>query len=436
MMSYVLKSVALALMMILSDSAWTQGTEMARKKCIEFGFKDKTPSHDNCMRQFLKSTGSAQAPSKPAAAVATSSPTAAQMEEKFWDAAMAAGNKEAFAAYLDSYSRGRYVGLARANVTRLEGAANAQQQVLAEAGEKLAAARTAFEADQKLARERAAAEAEATQKLATERAALEAEKKAASQREALEVAQRLASARVTKRAQTALGQGQIIRDCADCPEMVVIPAGSFVMGSNEYADERPIHQVNLPGFLIGKTEVTQGQWKALMGSNPSRFSQCGGDCPVESVTWIGAQEFARRLSLKTGKTYRLPSEAEWEYAARAGSNTKWSFGDSESQLDSFGWYITNSESKTHTVAQKIPNAFGLFDMHGNVWEWVEDCWHDNYNGAPADGGAWTRACSGGSQVLRGGSWFNGPTILRSAIRNWHTSDIQYYGGGFRLARTP
>ena len=212
------------------------------------------------------------------------------------------------------------------------------------------------------------------------------------------------------------------------------------MGSNENADERPVHRVNVPSFLIGKTEVTQGQWKAVMGSNPSSFSQCGDDCPVERVTWNEAQDFARRLSQKTGKQYRLPSEAEWEYAARAGSNTKWSFGDNESQLGDYAWYRDNfnawfGQTKTQRVAQKRPNAFGLFDMHGNVWEWVQDCFHDNYTGAPADGSAWTTGCSNNWRVLRGGSWNFGPANVRSANRFGFTPGSRDYTIGLRLART-
>ena len=228
---------------------------------------------------------------------------------------------------------------------------------------------------------------------------------------------------------------RVFKDCADCPEMVVLPAGSFEMGSNENGDERPVHRVNVPSFLIGKTEVTQGQWKAVMGSNQSRFSQCGDDCPVEQASWSDAQEFAQRLSQKTGKQYRLPSEAEWEYSARAGSNAKWSFGDAEYQLGDHAWYAANSQNKSQRVAQKKPNAFGLFDMHGNVWEWVQDCWHENYAGAPTDDRAWTTGCSGSSQVLRGGSWFDFPAYLRSAIRLRGTPVNRFISYGFRLART-
>jgi TonB family protein len=218
--------------------------------------------------------------------------------------------------------------------------------------------------------------------------------------------------------------------------MVVIPAGSFEMGSNESANEQPVHLVNVPGFLLGKTEVTQGQWKALMGNNPSRFSQCGDDCPVEQVSWNEAQEFALRLSRKTGKKYRLPSEAEWEYAARAGSSGTWSFGDDETQVGDHAWHNGNSQGKAQRVAQKRPNGFGLFDMHGNVWEWVEDCFQSNYSGAPTDGSAWTTAGSVCFRVLRGGSWFNLPSGLRSAVRNRYSPvilNVDY--GGLRLARS-
>ena len=228
--------------------------------------------------------------------------------------------------------------------------------------------------------------------------------------------------------------GQVIKDCADCPEMVVIPAGSFEMGSNEKADEQPVHRVNVPSFLIGKTEVTQGQWKAVMGSNPSYFSSCGEDCPVEQVSWNEAQEFAQRLSQKTGKQYRLPSEAEWEYAARAGSNTQWSFGDSESQLAEYAWFVSNSQRKTHPAAQKKPNVFGLYDMHGNVWEWTQDCWNANYSGAPTNGSAWQSGdCR--YRVLRGGSWNYIPSGLRSAYRNRDTPVYRINYSGLRLART-
>jgi formylglycine-generating enzyme required for sulfatase activity len=236
-----------------------------------------------------------------------------------------------------------------------------------------------------------------------------------------------------------LASGTIIKDCAECPEMLVIPAGSFVMGSERNADEKPPHTVQIRSFLIGRTEVTQKQWLDVMGSNPSRFSGCGPECPVESVSWDEAQQFISKLNQKTGNKYRLPSEAEWEYAARAGTTTDWSFGNDESKLENYAWYLANSANKTQLVGQKLPNAFGLYDMHGNVWEWTQDCWHDNYAGAPTDGSAWTTvwtaSCSDKHRVLRGGSWEHIPAFLRSAFRGKSGPDDRFYISGFRLART-
>ena len=229
--------------------------------------------------------------------------------------------------------------------------------------------------------------------------------------------------------------GQIIKDCADCPEMVVIPTGSFDMGSSESADEKPVRRVNVQSFLLGRTEVTQGQWQAVMGSNPSNFRQCM-DCPVENINWTDAQEFARRLSQKTGKTYRLPSESEWEYAARARTNGKWSFGDDESQLGAYAWFSANSDRKTHPVMQKKPNAFGLYDMHGNAWEWVQDVWHENYQGAPSDGSAWINGGDQARRVLRGGAWIIlAPSITSSASRGSNAPDNRNSFTGSRIART-
>ena len=179
-------------------------------------------------------------------------------------------------------------------------------------------------------------------------------------------------------------------------EMIRVPAGTFTMGGNGGDDEKPSHPVNVPSFYIGKYEVTQKQWQIVMGNNPSHFK--GDDLPVESVSWNDAKEFCKKLTEMTGQTYRLPSEAEWEYACRAGT-----MGDYAGKLDEMAWYRKNSVIKTHPVGQKKLNAFGLYDMHGNVWEWCEDVWHDNYNNAPKDGSAWTDSAKQGDRVLRGGS---------------------------------
>jgi len=220
-------------------------------------------------------------------------------------------------------------------------------------------------------------------------------------------------------------------------EMLYIPPGSFDMGSsNGDADDKPVHRVTIgQGFFIGKYEVTQGQWQAVMGANPSYFK--GDDnLPVEQISWDDAQEFVNKLNeMNDGHKYRMPTEAEWEYACRAGTT-----GDYYAQdVDDIGWYSDNSGKKTHRVGSKQANAFGLYDMSGNVWEWCRD-WHvTTYKGAPTDGSA---RLSGGEQkyrVLRGGSWGNLAANLRSALRNNGTPGLRNNNIGFRLVavvRTP
>jgi formylglycine-generating enzyme required for sulfatase activity len=195
--------------------------------------------------------------------------------------------------------------------------------------------------------------------------------------------------------------------------MVLIPAGTFMMGSPDGVgdnDEHPQHQVSVQSFYMGKYEVTQAQWRAVMGTNPSNFK--GDNLPVENVSWNDATEFCRKLSQMTGREYRLPSEAEWEYACRAGTT-----GDYAGNLDAMAWYFSNSGSQTHPVGQKQPNSFGLYDMHGNVWEQCEDWYHDSYNGAPTDGSAWLSGGDSSRRVYRGGSWGRYAVGLRSANRN-------------------
>jgi formylglycine-generating enzyme required for sulfatase activity len=222
---------------------------------------------------------------------------------------------------------------------------------------------------------------------------------------------------------------------AICPELVVIPAGSFTMGSNDFEDAKPPHTVKVSSFAMGKTPVTQKQWQAVMGSNPSHFKEDGDDCPVENVSWLEVEQFIQKLNSKTGNTYRLPSEAEWEYAARAGTAGKWCFGNEEKQLGQYAWYRDNSGSRPHPVAQKQANDFGLFDVHGNVWEWVQDIKHNDYNAAPTDGSAWTSRGNYKKRVLRGGSWLDTPASLRLAFRGSDTTDNRFGNIGLRLAHT-
>ncbi|MBJ7900161.1 MAG: SUMF1/EgtB/PvdO family nonheme iron enzyme [Cyanobacteria bacterium RI_101] len=213
-------------------------------------------------------------------------------------------------------------------------------------------------------------------------------------------------------------------------ELVKIPAGSFLMGSNESDCEKPIHQVSVKEFYLGKYPVTQEQWQAVMGNNPSYFRDNSKN-PVERVSWNACQNFCRKLSQIIGKIYRLPSEAEWEYTCRAGTQTHYYFGDDENQLGDYAWHSGNSGVKTHPVGQKKPNLWGLYDMHGNVWEWCEDQWHDNYKNAPTDGSPWIDNYSQ-IRVIRGGCWGSNLWYCRSASRLYDSPVDRSNSIGFRV----
>ncbi len=244
----------------------------------------------------------------------------------------------------------------------------------------------------------------------------------------------------------ALAEARTIRDCDACPAMMVIPAGVLQMGSSplpaavlseeamKYAgefEEQPRHVVAINSFAIGRFEVTQSEWMALMTSNPSVHR--GDALPVENISWDEAKTFVRRLAERTGKRYRLPTEAEWEYAARAGSERHFHFGDDPASLPDHAWFRDNASGGTHPVGTRKPNAFGLYDMLGNVWERTEDCWQPHYEGAPDDGSAWLDGdCE--LRVVRGGSWVNLPQFLRSAARFRYSTTSRYEFVGLRIAR--
>ncbi|XHR83357.1 MAG: SUMF1/EgtB/PvdO family nonheme iron enzyme [Gloeotrichia echinulata GP01] len=229
-----------------------------------------------------------------------------------------------------------------------------------------------------------------------------------------------------------LGNGVVL-------EMVAIPGGSFIMGSPEnegYDDERPQHQVTIQPFYIGKFPITQEQYAAVMGTNPSRFQ--GKKRPVENVNWNEAVEFCAKLSSKSGKKYQLPSEAQWEYACRAGTKTPFHFGETiTTDLANYnGNYTYGSAPKgkyreeTTDVGSFPANAFGLNDMHGNVWEWCDDNWHENYINAPSDGSSWLGEID--RQLLRGGSWYYVPAGCRSASRGFNFPAYRNITFGFRV----
>ena len=293
--------------------------------------------------------------------------TDTQREDAFWTDVKGVGNREAFEAYLASYPTGRYAALAKASIVRLM-----------PVGIPLSVQ--------------------------------------SSQSPPAQQAQSQSA-----RLQTP-NPGAVFKDCDYCPEMVVIPAGTFLMGtkrdpfSNDLPppiDEQPQRSVSIRAFALGKYEVTQEQWYATLGTTPSSFK--GRSLPVESISWEDAQAFVKALSSKTGKTYRLPSESEWEYSARAGSQTRFSFGDDVSKLELHGWYSKNASNAPETVGLKLPNQFGLYDMYGNIGEWVSDCYVGSYKDAPNDGGA-VQNGSCAFQVARGGSWDVAARFIGSSTR--------------------
>ncbi|MBT9312545.1 SUMF1/EgtB/PvdO family nonheme iron enzyme [Leptothoe kymatousa] len=220
-----------------------------------------------------------------------------------------------------------------------------------------------------------------------------------------------------------LGKGVIL-------ELVHIPGGTFLMGSPEGErdeNEQPQHQVKVPEFWMGKYPVTQTQYRAVIGENPSRFK--GGDRPVESVSWNDAIQFCSQASQKRGEVIRLPSEAEWEYACRAGTTTPYSFGETLKKEQA---NYRGGLGETSFVGAYPANQWGLYDMHGNVWEWCQDTWHGNYKGAPNDGSAWEDREDDSSRAIRGGSWINAPWVCRSAVRYVITPDFRDSYFGFRV----
>lgn len=341
---------------------------------------------------------------------------AESVEQGAWQAAESAQTADAYAAYLSSYPQGRYVALAQAQRDKLgANAMLAEESRLWQAAEKGGIAQLdAYLASYPKGRHASAAN---------------------SRRDQL------------RKEEADMSPAKVIKDCPACPEMVVIPAGSFEMGEN---DAKPIHTVSIGRpFAMAKTEVTQRQWRAVMGTDPSKLARCD-DCPVDGISWNDAKMYVEKLSRMTGKVYRLPSEAEWEYACRAGGRQEYCGSDA---VDSVAWHGAvigsgNSGGKIHPAGQKQANAFGLHDMSGNVAEWVEDCYHARYNGGPVDGSAWITSEGGSAKipgaqgsapekdecknrVLRGGSWLNWPQHTRSAYRLSLPPDSRSSSYGFR-----
>lgn len=217
-------------------------------------------------------------------------------------------------------------------------------------------------------------------------------------------------------------------------EMVPIKGGCFKMGdsNSNQSDELPLHEVCLDDFQLGKYEVTQAQWKAVMGNNPSNFT--GENSPVDEVSWEDTQKFIKKLNAQTGKHYRLPTEAEWEYAARSrGTDEKYSGTSEIEKIDEYAWYYKNSNNETHPVGAKKPNSLGLYDMSGNVREWVQDKYGDDwYKKSPRDNPQGPE--TGSIHVNRGGSWYDSERFLRATTRNKKSYNVKGTIG-FRIAFT-
>ena len=313
----------------------------------------------------------------------------ADTETAFWNEVKTSGSRDYLEAYFKEYPNGKYLALAKIELKKFDDKDQAKRQREV-ADQQLAAAR--LQREQREQRD-------AVQQVETE-------------------------AKAPK-------PGAVFKDCADCSEMVVLPAGSFDMGENGAT-----RRVTIKAFGMGKTEVTQGQWQAVMGGHPSLFRFWGSDCPVENVSWDDIQAFIQKLNAKTGKRYRLPSEAEWEYACRAGARQEYCASDS---LDAVAWYgafgspVGNSDKGTNRVGTKPANALGLHDMSGNVWEFTEDCWNPTDAGAPNDGSAWNNGTCG-QRVVRGGSWNLNATFARAAYRGRLSTWSRNNNSGFRLVR--
>ena len=231
-------------------------------------------------------------------------------------------------------------------------------------------------------------------------------------------------------------------------KLISIPDGRFRMGANYDSDEHPIHKVTVSSFEMSIFSITQGNYKSIIGANPSHFK--GNDnLPVEQVTWWDAVKYCIALSVKAGlqpcynettgycdftkSGFRLPSEAEWEYACRAGTTTAYNLGNFESDLSSAGWYSSNSFLSTHSVGGKIPNAWGIYDMHGNLWEWCND-WFGDYSSGNATNPMGAKY--GAYRILRGGSWSTLPYYCRSTYRDYSTPTMKDKYIGFRVVRRP
>ncbi|HJV54017.1 MAG TPA: formylglycine-generating enzyme family protein [Noviherbaspirillum sp.] len=344
--------------------------------------------------------------------------SAEQIELTFWESIKDSKHASDYEAYLKSYPNGRFAALARARIERLRAEQKTEQKP-----------------------EQKAEPRPEPKKAETPKPAAPAVKAAPEKhRPAAKTAPEAAPAAPERPSPPVAGISEA-RDCTACPELVVLPAGSFTMGSNSSdPSEKPAHHVTLAHpFAIGKNEVTVEQWNACTeaGGCPRIANEANrpGNTPVRDVSWDDAQQYVKWLGKQTGKDYRLPTEAEWEYAARGGTASKFWWGEQMRKG------MANCKDCGEPWQQDSPasagsfpaNRYGLHDVNGSVWEWVSDCWHNNYKGAPANGRSWDEAnCR--VRVIRGGSWRDGASYMPVTTRFKYDASVRYSQNGFRVAR--
>jgi len=352
-----------------------------------------------------------------------------QYELTFWESIKNSNYAGDYEAYLKQYPNGRFAALARARIERLNAAASAPKAAVSPAGSKPAstppvAAQPATKPTQQPSPQPAKPAAPPPSRAA-----------------APAVAGAAAGAAAGGEHKAAEVKGGEIRDCPACPPLVLVPAGSFTMGNNASdPSEKPAHHVTVGHpFAIGRFEVTVEQWNACADAGGCQRiatnAASAKNAPARDVSWDDAQQYVAWLTKTTGKAYRLPTEAEWEYAARGGTSTTFWWGDQmrkgTANCKDCGepWSV----DAPAPVGSFAPNPFGLYDVNGSVWEWVSDCWHSSYKGAPADGRNWDEpACS--SRVIRGGSWLEGASYMVSSTRFKYSSSVRQSQNGFRVAR--
>jgi formylglycine-generating enzyme required for sulfatase activity len=345
--------------------------------------------------------------------------SAEQYELTFWDSIKNSNSPEDYEAYLQAYPKGRFAGLAKARIERLRAAApkpQTQPQHQQEtkpppaAGPAPSPPKPAQETQKEIKRPPAPSPATATTP-------------------------------PSKSSSASVAAGNEIKDCQTCPVLVSLPPGTFSMGSNtDDPSEKPAHRVSITEpFAIGKYEVTVEQWEVCANANVcprvTTDNGRGKNTPVRDISWDDAQRYVKWLAQTTGKSYRLPTEAEWEYAARGGTSTRYWWGEKmqpgKANCKECGqpW---NADAPAN-VGSFAPNPFGLYDMNGSVWEWVSDCWHSSYKGAPVDGREWD-APNCRQRVIRGGSWREDGSYMLSSTRFKYDASVRHSQNGFRVAR--